>query len=125
MKAKFMAAWRAAVFIPALLIFSLVLFPTTGQSGVRAQGADNRFLDFETAIYYAVAGDNEKALGLLEAAAQKSVFAILPLGEWVPEFATIKSELRFATIENKMLQLVNGQRAELGLDPVNPSEDFW
>ena len=73
----------------------------------------------------ALAGDYEKALGLLEAAAQKGVFAILLLGEWVPEFATIKSEPRFAAIENTMLELVNGQRAELGLDPVNPLEDFW
>jgi TolB-like protein len=92
---------------------------------VRAQGADNRFLDFETAIYHAVVGDNEKALGLLETAARISVFAILPLGEWVPEFANIKNEPRFVTVENRMLEIVNGQRAELGLDPVNPAEDFW
>jgi hypothetical protein len=92
---------------------------------VRAQGADNRFLDFETAIYYAVVGENEKALGFLETAARISVFAILPLGEWVPEFATIKNESRFVAVENRMLEIVNGQRAELGLDPVNPAEDFW
>ncbi len=92
---------------------------------VRDQGADNRFLDFETAIYYALIGDKEKALELLETVSQKGIFTILPLGEWAPEFASIKSDPRFMAVENRMLELVNGQRAELGLDPVNPAEDFW
>jgi TolB-like protein len=96
-----------------------------GIAQVEAQGADNRFLAFQSALYYSVAGDRERAFEVLETLAEEGMFAILPLGEWIPEFASIKSEPRFLAIEGRMLEIVNGQRAELGLDPVNPAEDFW
>jgi len=96
-----------------------------GIAQVQAQGAENRFLDFQSALYHSVAGSKERALEILETLAEEGMFAILPLGMWIPEFASIKSEPRFVAIENKMLEIVNGQRAELGLDPVNPAEDFW
>jgi len=96
-----------------------------GIAQVKAQGADNRFLSFQSALYYSVAGNKERSLEVLEALAEEGMFVILPLGEWIPEFASIKSEPRFVAIENRMLEIVNGQRAELGLDPVNPAKDFW
>jgi TolB-like protein/Flp pilus assembly protein TadD len=96
-----------------------------GIAQVKAQGADNRFMDFESALHFAVAGNQQKAFEILESLADKGMFAILPLGESVPEFASIKSEPRFVAIENRMLELVNSQRAELGLGPVNPAKDFW
>ena len=96
-----------------------------GIAQVKAQGADNRFMDFESALHNAVTGNQQKALEILESLADTGMFAILPLGESVAEFASIKSEPRFVAIENRMLEIVNGQRAELGLDPVNPAKDFW
>lgn len=96
-----------------------------GIERIRADGIDHRFLTFETAIYHAVVGEYEAAIVLLDSLADQGTFAMLPLAKSTPEFAPLASDPRFAAIEARMLTLVNDQRAELGLDAVDPANEFW
>jgi TolB-like protein len=92
---------------------------------IRAQGIDHRFLTFETAMYHAVTGDYDAALDALETIAGEGTFAMLPIAVSVPEFRPLVGNPRFVAVEKRMLDVVNAQREELGLDPVDPANDFW
>ena len=96
-----------------------------GVKRIRAQGVDHRFLTLETAVYHAVTGDYDAALDTLESLAGKGMFVMLPLAKSIPEFRPLQDDLRFVAIEERMLEVVNGQRAEFGLDPVDPANQFW
>ena len=96
-----------------------------GIASMQAEGIDNRFFNAHEAAYFAVAGEPEKAISVLEAGAGDAFFGMLPLAIAVPEFESIKDDPRFAAVEKNTLNAVNNAREELGLDPVQPENEFW
>ena len=96
-----------------------------GIERVRDQGVDNRFIEFETAAYHALIGDHDAAMATLDSFADQGMFVLLPLSKSTPEFGQLANDPRFVSIESRILGVVNAQRAELGLGPVDPARDFW
>jgi tetratricopeptide (TPR) repeat protein len=96
-----------------------------GIERVREQGVENRFIKFETAAYHALIGDHDAAMATLDSLADQGMFVLLPLSNSTPEFRKLAKDPRFVSIESRILGVVNAQRAELGLGPVDPARDFW
>jgi tetratricopeptide (TPR) repeat protein len=83
------------------------------------QGIAASYFLSSDARYYVLAGDRERALDLLEQAADEGmVFSVDFAVAW-PEMAVFTGEPRYEALRVRMRDRVNSERAELGLDPIS------
>ena len=92
-------------------------FRTAMDAGIEL-GFSNNFMPLLEAVYATLAGDNETAIRQLSAAVDQG----LVLGrKFVSAWAALKSlegDAEFEAIQARMIEHLNAERAELGLDPV-------
>jgi hypothetical protein len=70
------------------------------------------------AIYHALAGDQDKALDYIEQAVAEGGIATSRIAWEFPAFAPLEGDPRYQAVQQKMIDNLNRQRAELGLEPV-------
>ena len=71
----------------------------------------------QEARYYVLTGDQEEAINRLEQAADLNATAVFILKGFMPEFKPLRGLPRFETTKIRMLENLNRERADLGLDP--------
>jgi len=84
-----------------------------------AQAVADPFFLAEEARYYALAGDRERAIELLGLAVDKGMFFPVKFAEFWPEMEVFTGDPHFETIQARMLEHANSERAELGLEPIS------
>jgi len=83
-----------------------------------AQGADNWVLSWSRAHYALLAGDVEGASALLEKAVEQGAIVDDGLtGSW-SVFNALRGDPAFEAVKTRMIEHLNAERAELGLQPV-------
>ncbi len=83
-----------------------------------AEGADNSILTFARAHLAVLVGDYDSALSLLERAfAQGLVIDLVNPTAW-PAFQPLRGKPRFEAAKTQMLEHLNAERSELGLEPL-------
>jgi TolB-like protein len=85
----------------------------------RLQYAEHGGLLFGEARYFAMLGDTEQAVAYLEQAMERHFRPSVPLHEITPELEPLRGDPRYQALLARMNELLNGERAELGLDPVS------
>ncbi len=88
-------------------------------TGLLEQGIDNSDFHMSEATRYALAGDRGASLDWLDRAVTRGFITSTPriADDW-PALAVLEGDERFDTIEARMMEHLNAERAELGLEPV-------
>jgi len=71
--------------------------------------------------YYTLAGDDDKAIEQLEIAIEKGAVSTLRISDSSPEFKPLEGDPRYEAIQADMIDHINTERAELGLELVTPA----
>jgi TolB-like protein len=82
-------------------------------------GFRNPYLIFTNAVYFAMTGDRERALSLLDTAVDRGVIPGTRLADGWDGLKVLEGDPTYEAIEDRMLQHLNAERAELGLEPVS------
>jgi hypothetical protein len=82
------------------------------------QGVVDRFFMLQEARYYTLMGDQEVAIDHLEKAADMFMTTAAPLGKFWLEFESLRGHPRFEATQAHMIENLNRERADLGLDAV-------
>jgi tetratricopeptide (TPR) repeat protein len=84
----------------------------------RAGGSVTASRDIEEAAYFAIVGDTERSIAMLESALQKA--RVLALGMFASRAfeESLGDDLRFIALRARNLELVNEERAKLGFEPL-------
>ncbi len=89
-------------------------------SKLSGQGNDNWVFMFENAKYLALAGEYDEAITQLEQAIDRGYGGYGLFTTVTPMFEPVKNDPRFMAVEAVMVENINVQRQQLGLEPVNP-----
>ncbi len=81
-------------------------------------GFKNQFLTFSNAIYYTMAGDRKTALTLISAAVDNGWLSGTKLAHGWAALKVLEGEPEFEAIQLRMVNHLNAERLELGLEPV-------
>jgi predicted Zn-dependent protease len=84
-----------------------------------SQGADNWSMSLSRAYLEALDGDQEQAITLLERAVDQGLIIDLTAARAWPVFQSLRGDPRFEAARSKMLEHLNAERAELGLEPLS------
>jgi hypothetical protein len=82
------------------------------------EGIISRFFTLQEARYFALMDDQEEAIARLEQAADMNTTTALPLEAIWPEFRSLRGHPRFEANQARMVENLNRERAELGLESV-------
>ena len=85
-----------------------------------SQGVDNALFFLSEASWHAMAGDPETSLEFVERAVSRGYISVTPrlAREW-PYLGSLEGDPRYEAIQARMIEHVNAERAELGLEPVS------
>lgn len=96
---------------------------------VEVFGAPSRHIrqsqgNFGKAIYFALTGDREAAIGALQRVQDIAVLSATPARSLAnaPVFAELRGDARFQTIDGTLRDFTNRNRGKLGLAPIPPGE---
>ena len=81
-------------------------------------GFRNPNLTYMNGVYYAMAGDREQALTLLAEAVDSGVIQGMRLAEGWDGLRVLEGDPTYEAIQDRMLQHLNAERAELGLESI-------
>ena len=85
----------------------------------RSEGANNYLLMMTEVYYYMLAGDEDMTLTLLEQVAERKWTPFSPrLSNGHPVLKPLEGNPRYEAVQQRMLDHVNAERAELGLEPM-------
>jgi len=85
----------------------------------RSEGADNYLLMMSEVFYYMLTDDEDMALTRLEQAADRRWTPYNPrLSSGLPILKPLEGNPRYEAAQQKMLDHINAERAELGLEPM-------
>jgi TolB-like protein/Tfp pilus assembly protein PilF len=84
------------------------------------QGVDNPMFFLSEASWHAMAGDPETSLKFLDRAVSRGFISVTPriAREW-PFLVSLEGDPRFQAIQARMIEHLNAERSELGLEPVS------
>jgi tetratricopeptide (TPR) repeat protein len=82
------------------------------------EGIVSRYFMLQEARYYLQMGEQEDAIDRLEQAANINTTVAVPLVDIWPEFESMQGHPRFEAIQARMIESLNRERVNLGLDPV-------
>lgn len=88
-------------------------------------GLDNFYFRQGRAEYLALAGNYEAALDELEVAVEQGFMTYPDLATKHAVFTPMRGWPRLAAIEAAMVENINRERTELGLDPIDPDAGDW
>ena len=83
-----------------------------------AQGSRSNDLQMLVAVYHAMAGENEQALKWLAQAIDGGLIVSSKISKEYPYFRELDGNAEYEAIQARMIEHLNRERAELGLDPV-------
>jgi hypothetical protein len=83
------------------------------------QGVKDPGLAVEDATYYVLAGDQTRALSLLQQAADRGLVLSIRLEEAWPALHALAGDPEFEAIQTRIFEHMNAERAELGLEPLS------
>jgi tetratricopeptide (TPR) repeat protein len=83
------------------------------------QGLKNQMFFSLEAAYYALAEDRERALEFLSRAVDTGLILSTRITDDLPFFTELESDPEFQVIQTRMIEHLNRERAELGLEPVS------
>jgi len=83
------------------------------------QGVKDPGLAVEDATYYVLAGDQGRALNLLQQAADRGLVLSIRLEEAWPALQALAGDPAFEAIQARIFEHMNAERAELGLEPLS------
>jgi hypothetical protein len=84
-----------------------------------AQSLSNKFFFTTEAAYYAMAGEREQALKFLAAAVDGGEIFTTRIIDDLPFFADFEGDPEYEAIQARMIEHLNRERAQLGLEPVS------
>jgi TolB-like protein/Flp pilus assembly protein TadD len=82
-------------------------------------GYTNAYLDFIDAVYNTMAGDHDKALTLLSSAVDRHFVTATKFSEGWSALKVLEGNPEYEAIQARMIEHVNSQRAELGLESLS------
>jgi TolB-like protein len=84
------------------------------------QGIDNPLFYMSEASYYAMAGNPDTSLEFLDRAISRGfISTATPITREFPYLKSLEGDPRYEAIQVRMIEHLNAERAELGLEPVN------
>jgi TolB-like protein len=90
----------------------------TAHDGLISNGVDNFLFSFVEARYFAVSGDYDSAIEQLGIAVDKGFTSLASrIASKNPSFEPLEGDPRYEEIQARMVENLNRQRAELGLEP--------
>jgi TolB-like protein len=89
-----------------------------GLDRLASLGFSSAFLDLANGIYYAMAGDHEQAIRLLGSAVDRNYLSATKLSEGWTALEVLAGDPTYEAIQARMIESVNKERAELGLEPL-------
>ena len=102
-----------------------LLLVENAMSDLTGQGIDNWVFMAGNARYLVLAGQYDEALTQLEHAVDRGMQLYAPLATAGPMFAPLRDDPRFIAIEAVMVDNINVDREALGLEPIDPLNQFW
>ena len=102
-----------------------LLLLENAMTNLAGQGIDNVVFMFEYAIYLALEGEYDQAITQLETAIDGGFQTYAPIATAVPMFEPLQDDPRFVALEAIMVDNINVDREALGLDPIDPLNQFW
>ncbi|HLF29402.1 MAG TPA: hypothetical protein VI566_00040 [Xanthomonadales bacterium] len=85
----------------------------------RSAGADNYIFYILEASYYALAGDRERAIDFFERAIDRGYITSTRPGDDQPYLKSLDGEPRFEAARLRMIEHLNRERTQLGLEPAS------
>jgi TolB-like protein/lipoprotein NlpI len=89
-----------------------------GLDELAALGFTNGYIDFINAVYHTMAGDHGQALKLLASAVDRHYLAGTKLSNGWSALKVLEGNPEYEAIQLRMIDHVNAERAELGLEPL-------
>lgn len=83
------------------------------------QGIRDKFFLVDDARYWAMAGDRERAIELLEESVEMGLSVGRPMAWIWQELDVLIGDPRFEAAQSRMFEHLNAERATLGLDPIS------
>jgi hypothetical protein len=83
------------------------------------QGIRDKFFLVNDARYWAMAGNRERAIELLEKSVEMGLSMGQPMAKVWGELDVLTGDPRFEAAQSRMFEHLNAERAELGLDPIS------
>ena len=84
----------------------------------RADGANNYFHDFDEALYFALAGDEEATITAIERALDAGFGFATALDSYI--FSSFRGNAQFEALRKRLADKVDAERAKLGMPPYRP-----
>ena len=94
-------------------------------SELSRQGIDHFYMMYQIAKYLALAGEYDEAMTQLENAIDRGMRLYAPLATAVPVFEPLRDNPRFVAVEAVMVEHINVEREALGLEAIDPVNQFW
>ena len=85
---------------------------------LQAQGIDAPIFFMSEASHQALAGNLDASLDWLDRAISRGFISTLRIAQEWPYLEQLEGDPRFEAIQARMIEHLNAERAELGLDPV-------
>ena len=93
-------------------------------TSLSAQGVDNWAMNYANAQYLTLAGKNEDAFTQLEIAYERGMMPT-PTSKWCPIFTLLGDAAKLTALDSAVNIKLNAEREKLGLEPIDPSKEFW
>ena len=102
-----------------------LLLVENAMSHLSGQGINHSLFMVQNAKYLALAGDYDEAITQLEQAIDRG-FRSYPLSAThTPMFEPLRDDSRFVAVQAVMLDNINVEREALGLEAIDPLNQFW
>ena len=102
-----------------------LLLVERAMSKLSGQGVDNSWFMYQNAKYLALAGEYDQAITQLEHAIDRGLRGYALFVTYTPMFEPLSDNPRFVAAEAIMVAKNNVEREALGLEPVDPLNQFW
>ena len=102
-----------------------LLLVENAMSNLSGQGIDNWVFMLENAKYLALAEEYDQAITQLEQAIDRGYRGYAPIATTTPMFEPLRDDPRFVAAEAVMIDNINVERQALGLEPIDPLNQFW
>ena len=102
-----------------------LLLVENAMSNLSGKGIDNWVFMLENAKYLALAEEYDQAITQLEQAIDRGYRGYAPIATTTPMFEPLRDDPRFVAAEAVMIDNINVERQALGLEPIDPLNQFW